>query len=110
MAMYELRNYITAEGKDIVALWLTRLHDRQARVAIDRRMNRMENGNFGDHRFCRDGIWELRIDIGPGYRVYYALDGQRVVLLLCGGDKHTQSTDITRACDYWKDWQRRLGL
>jgi putative addiction module killer protein len=107
--MYELRDYVTGDGKDIVALWLSQIRDGTARVAIGRRLNRIENGNFGDHRFCRDGIWELRIDTGPGYRVYYALDGQRVVLLLCGGDKRTQSADITRACEYWKDWQRRPG-
>jgi len=64
-------------------------------------------GNFGDHKFCRDGVWELRIDVGHGYRVYYAIAGIQVVLLLCGGDKRTQDTDIDRACEYWQDWQRR---
>jgi probable addiction module antidote protein len=53
-------------------------------------VTRIEQGNFGDHKFCRDGVWELRIDVGAGYRVYYAMAGQRVVLLLCGGDKRTQ--------------------
>ena len=52
-------------------------------------------------------MWELRIDVGPGYRVYYGLAGQRLVLLLCGGDKRTQDADIDRAVDYWQDWQRR---
>lgn len=64
-------------------------------------------GNFGNHKSCRDGVWELRIDVGPGYRVYYAVAGSQVVLLLCGGDKRTQSADITRACEYWQDWQMR---
>jgi putative addiction module killer protein len=62
----------------------------------------MEGGNFGDHKFCRDGVWEFRIDVGAGYRVYYALSGSTVILLLCGGDKATQSSDISRACEYWK--------
>lgn len=63
--------------------------------------------NFGDHKFCRDGVWELRIDQGAGYRVYYAMASGVVVLLLCGGDKGTQDADIERAVGYWKDWQRR---
>jgi putative addiction module killer protein len=70
-------------------------------------MNRIESGNFGDHNFCRDGVWELRIDVGPGYRVYYAVAGSQVVLLLCGGDKRTQDADTTRAWEYWRDWQGR---
>jgi putative addiction module killer protein len=53
-------------------------------------------------------VWELRIDVGPGYRVYYAIAGAQVVLLLCGGDKRTQDADIDRACEYWLDWQRRI--
>ncbi|WP_413817085.1 type II toxin-antitoxin system RelE/ParE family toxin [Pusillimonas sp.] len=55
-----------------------------------RRVARIELGNFGDHRFCRDGVWEPRIDAGPGYRVHYAHSGNCVVLLLCGGSKRTR--------------------
>jgi putative addiction module killer protein len=109
MAKYEVRDYVTSDGKDAVADWLNRLRDRSARVAIDRRLNRIEHGNFGDHKFCRDGVWELRVDVGPGFRVYYALAGQQVVLLLCGGDKRTQDADIVRACEYWNDWQKRTA-
>ena len=67
----------------------------------------MELENFGDHRFCRDGVWELRIDVGQGYRVYYAFAAAQVVLLLCAGDKRTQDGDIERAIEFWLDWQRR---
>ena len=67
----------------------------------------MESDNFGDHKFCRDGVWELWVDFGPGYRVYYSLAGTQVVLLLAGGDKRTQDADIKRACANWQDWQRR---
>ena len=105
--MHEIRHYITAEGKDIVLEWMQGLRDRAARIAIDRRINRLEFDNFGDHKFCRDGVWELRIDFGPGYRVYYALAGTRIILLLAGGDKRTQDADIDRACAMWRDWQRR---
>jgi putative addiction module killer protein len=106
--MYQIEHYLAAHGKwDLYIEWLGRLRNDQAKVSIIRRMARIEQGNFGDHKFCRDGVWELRIDIGPGYRVYYALSGQRLVLLLCGGEKSTQSMDIGRAVDYWHDWQRR---
>jgi len=105
--VHEIRHYLTPDGKDVVLDWLQSLRDTKARIAIDRRINRMESDNFGDHRFCRDGVWELRIDVGPGYRVYYALAGSQVVLLLAGGDKRTQDADIKRAAAYWQDWQGR---
>jgi putative addiction module killer protein len=72
-----------------------------------RRVNRLEQENFGDHKYLKDGVSELRIDVGPGYRIYYAIAGKQIVLLLCGGDKRTQNSDIDRACAYWKDWQER---
>jgi putative addiction module killer protein len=105
--VFEISHYLTPEGKDIFLEWQLSLRDTNARIAIDRRINRIELGNFGDHKFCRDGVWELRIGFGPGYRVYYAIAGSKVVLLLSGGDKGTQTTDINRACEEWKDWQRR---
>lgn len=106
--MYRIEHYLTADGqKDLYDDWLRRLRDLPAKVAVIRRVTRVEQGNLGDHKFCRDGVWELRIDVGPGYRVYYALEGQRLVLLLCGGVKRTQDADIARAVGYWNDWQRR---
>jgi putative addiction module killer protein len=107
--MLEIRHYLTPDGKDVYLDWLRTLRDMTARIAIDWRVNRIELGNFGDHRFCRDGVWELRIDAGPGYSADYAVAGMELVLLMCGGDKRTQSTDIDRACDYWQDWQRRTN-
>lgn len=108
MAMHTIEHYLTSEGqKDVYVDWLRRIRDTQAKVAVIRRIARVEHGNFGDCRFCRDGVWELRIDVGQGYRVYYGMAGARVVLLLCGGDKRTQSADIERAVDYWQDWKRR---
>ena len=105
--MYEVRHYITLSGQDLYLDWYRTIRDAKARIAIDRRLIRLELGNFGDHKPCRDGVWELRIDVGPGYRVYYALAGTKVVLLFCGGDKRTQPRDIDRACQCWQDWQRR---
>lgn len=106
--MYDIEHYLTPEdGADPYIAWLTRLRNNPVRARIIRRVSRMELGNFGDHRFCRDGVWELRIDFGPGYRLYYAIAGRRVVLLLCGGDKRAQAADIDKAVHYWKDWSRR---
>ena len=96
--MFEVRHYLTPDGKDVFLDWLRKLRDVTARIAVDRRVNRIELGNFGDHKFCRDGVWELRIDFGAGYRVYYAVADEEIVLLLCGGDKRTQDADIDRAC------------
>jgi putative addiction module killer protein len=107
--MVEIRHYITSDGKDVYLDWLRTPRDMTARIVMDRRVNRIELGNFGDHRFCRDGVWELRIDVGPGYRLYYAVAGKELVLLMYGGDKRTQSTDIDRACEYWQDWQMRAN-
>lgn len=107
--MYEVRHYLTADGKDVFLDWLRKLRDVAARIAVDRRVNRIELGNFGDHKFCRDGVWELRIDVGAGFRVYYAVADREIVLLLCGGDKRTQDADIDRACGYWQDWQKRAS-
>ncbi|MBN3724030.1 type II toxin-antitoxin system RelE/ParE family toxin [Burkholderia sp. Ac-20379] len=109
MAAYQIEHYLTAhDQKNLFIDWLSGLRDVRAKVAIIRRLARMEQGNFGDHRFCRDGVWELRIDAGPGYRLYYAVAGRRLVLLLCGGDKRSQNADIDRATGYWLDWQWRL--
>ena len=103
----QILHYLTAEGRDLFQDWLDRLRDMRARVAIQRRIDRLVLGNFGDHRFCRDGVWELRIDVGAGYRVYYTQAGGTMVLLLCGGDKRPQDADIARAVACWQDYQRR---
>ena len=100
-------HYLTADGRDLDQEWLDGLRDLKVRVAIDRRVERLVRGHLGDHRFCRDGVWELRIDCGPGYRVYYARAGQDILLLLCGGDKRNQDGDIQRAVNAWRDWQTR---
>lgn len=79
------------------AKWLGDLRDMTARLRIAARLRRMEHGNFGDVKSVGDGVRELRIDYGPGYRVYFTQHGQEIVILLCGGDKRTQAADIARA-------------
>ncbi|MDF1614837.1 type II toxin-antitoxin system RelE/ParE family toxin [Desulfurivibrio dismutans] len=105
--MLKIKHYLTVDGRDIFTEWLRKVKDTRAKAAIFRRVNRLELGNFGDHRPCRDGVWELKIDVGPGYRVYYAQAGKTVILLLSGGDKRSQTADITKACELWRDWQSR---
>lgn len=94
-----------SDGKDVFQDWLDGLRDVRARTSIARRVKRVEAGNFGEHRPCRDGVWELVINYGPGYRVYYSLVGEVVVLLLCAGDKRTQQSDIDRAIEYLKKFK-----
>jgi putative addiction module killer protein len=94
-------------GRDIFVEWFYALKDVAGRAAIKRRIDRVEDGNFGDHRFVGEGVWEIRIHIGPGYRVYYGEDGPKIVLLLCGGDKSTQQKDIRRAQEFWAAYGRR---
>jgi len=104
--MIEIRHCVTGDGRDTFADWRDEVKESKAKIAIDRRVYRLELGNFGDHKPSRKGVWELRIDVGPGYRVYYAQAGKTVVLLLCSGNKRSQDADIAQACEYWKDWQR----
>jgi putative addiction module killer protein len=85
--------------------WLDRLRDLQAVARIRARLTRIRAGNFGQVRALGDGVSELKIDHGPGYRVYYAMAGKTVVLLLIGGDKSTQKRDIETAKDYWREYQ-----
>jgi putative addiction module killer protein/probable addiction module antidote protein len=86
----EIRHYVSRAGKDVFDDWLTQLADARAQAKIASRINRLAAGNFGDCKALRKSLWELRIDWGPGYRVYYALIGRERALLLCGGDKRTQ--------------------
>jgi putative addiction module killer protein len=106
--MLEIRHYLTASGKNPFAEWLDSLKDARTEARIAARVARLAAGNFGDCKPLRDGVWELRIDWGPGYRVYYAMAGRTRVLLLGGGDKRKQSADVRRAVENWSDFQRRV--
>ena len=105
----EILRYVSRSGKDLVGTWLSTLGDARARARISARIGRFEAGNFGDCRNVGNGVWELRIDWGPGYRVYYALVGTDVVLLLCGGDKRKQDADIRRAVECLIDYKKRTS-
>ena len=103
----ELRYYQTADRGLPFPEWLAGLRDREARSRIRIRLARLRAGNLGDCEPVGEGVLELRIDWGPGYRVYFARVGNVIVLLLCGGDKRTQNKDIERAKDYFRDYKSR---
>jgi putative addiction module killer protein len=103
----ELRRYLTASGTDVLGEWLAGLRDIRTKAKIIARLDRLSAGNFGDCKALRGGLFELRINWGPGYRVYYALVDRVCVLLLCGGDKRKPSSDIKRALEYLKDYRER---
>jgi putative addiction module killer protein len=102
----QIQNYLTADGRSPFAEWLDALRDRRAIDKIEKRLRRVESGNLGDYRFVGEGVCELRINYGPGYRVYFGQVGSTIVLLLCGGDKSTQEQDIQKAREYWRDYER----
>ena len=104
---YDIEYFITGTGKKPFKDWLEGLKDVAGRAKIRIRLDRARLGNLGDNRSVGEGVRELRIDYGPGYRVYFALDGARIILLLLGGDKSSQERDIAQAKEYWRDHQRR---
>ena len=100
-----LRNYVTADGRTPFEDWISKLRDQRAKARIFVRIDRVRLGNFGDCRSVGGGVYELRVDYGPGYRVYFGILGTAAVLLLCGGDKRTQSRDLENARRYWKEFK-----
>jgi putative addiction module killer protein len=105
----QLRYYQTSAGEQPFVAWLQGLGDRQARTRIEARLARIAVGNLGDVGPVGDGVLELKIDWGPGYRVYFSQVGKVIVLLLCGGDKRTQQKDIKRAKAYFEDYKARTA-
>lgn len=105
----ELGHYVTPRGRDPFQEWLDSLQDLAGRLAILRRLDRLRGEHFGDCRYCRDGVWELRIAFGPGYRVYYSREGLALLLLLHGGSKRTQARDMDVAVQRWRDYRERSG-
>lgn len=103
----EIRRYIKPNGTVPFGEWFTALRDVNAKIKIDKRLQRVHDGNLGDCRSVGAGVSELRIDCGPGYRIYFGQAGTTIVLILCGGDKSTQDQDIVTAKEYWRDYERR---
>jgi putative addiction module killer protein len=103
----EIRRYVTSRGREVFGEWLAKVKDARTQAKIAIRIDRVAAGNFGDCKPLRGGVCELRIDWGPGYRVYYAMIGKTCLLLLAGGDKSEQSSDIEQALVYWNDYKDR---
>lgn len=108
--MYKIDHYLLENGTDPFCEWLAELKDIKARAKINVKIDRLSMGNFSSSKPLGEGISELKIDYGPGYRVYYGQSGNFVILLLCGGDKGTQKKDIEIAKEYWIDFKRRSAL
>lgn len=104
---FKVFDYLTDDERDPFKEWISNLQDRQARSRILLRIQRMAAGNFGDCKPIDEGVWELRIDHGAGYRVYYARVGEKLIIILAGGDKRRQQADINTALEYWKNWKRK---
>lgn len=105
--MNDLLRYQQEDGREPLTEWLNALRDKAAQARIRIRLRNLQAGNFGDVEPVGDGVSELRIHIGAGYRVYCARYGKELVILLCGGDKSSQATDIKRAKLLWQEWKIR---
>ena len=103
----ELLRYRRVDGKEPFTEWLDGLRDKAASARIRIRLRRIEAGNLRDCEPVGEGVSELRIHVGAGYRVYFGRYGQKVILLLCGGDKSSQSSDIRTAKALWAEWKQR---
>lgn len=102
--------YEDAKGDEPFTDWLNKLRDPTTRRRILKRLFRVEQGNYGDHKSVGDGVYELRFFFGSGYRVYFGEDGDTIVVLLTGGDKSSQNKDIQTAKDYWEDYQNDTSI
>lgn len=99
--------YQQGSGRSPFRDWRAGITDGNLKGAVDARIARLRSGNFGDSKSVGSGVLESRIDFGPGYRIYYGMDGHDVILL-AAGDKSTQSTDIQLARSFWEDYKRRM--
>ncbi len=105
--MIELFRYQRDDGFEPFTEWLDALRDKVAQARIRVRLRQVQAGNLGDCEPVGEGVIELRIHIGAGYRVYCGRHGKAIVILLCGGDKGSQTADIRRAKELWSEWKRR---
>ncbi len=104
---YKLKIYETSTGKCPFDKWFNDLTDQKAQALIDLRLERIKRGNFGNCESVGNAVCELKIDFGPGYRVYFGKLGLQIILLLCAGDKKSQQKDIEKAKKYFQDFKER---
>ncbi len=106
---YTVKIYQTSTGKSPFNEWLLDLSDRKAKAAIHLRIERLRTGLFGDCKVLGAGIFELKLDIGPGYRVYFSKTGTTIILILSAGSKKNQQKDISLSKKYFEDYKVRIG-
>jgi putative addiction module killer protein len=107
--MFEIRYYVASSGRQPFAKWFAEL-DPTARAKVAGAIVRMEQGNFSNVKSVGEGVFEYRIDFGPGYRVYFGRGSDMLVILLNGGTKRRQQHDIETAKEYWRDYKQTLRL
>ena len=100
----EILIFEDSSGKKPFIEWIEKL-DKKTQARIEQRILRLELGNYGDYKTLKNGISELRFKFGSGYRVYFAEDGDKIVILISGGDKSTQAKDIKKAIEYWQEYK-----
>jgi len=105
--VFDLIVYEQGQGQRPYNKWFDSVRDKRMQSRIITRLGQVQAGNFGDCKSVGDRVVELRIDAGPGYRIYCGRSGATIVVLLCGGDKSSQDKDIERAKRFWVDWKRR---
>ncbi len=106
---YEITIYATENGSEPFREWLDSLKDFDTQALVFQRLQRIKLGNFGDCKPIDEGLWEFRIHHKSGIRIYYARVGQRLILIIGGGDKRSQQRDITKATKYLEDYRRRVS-
>jgi putative addiction module killer protein len=105
----QILNYQTPDGTQPFQAWFDGLRDAAAQGIALARLERVKAGNLGNCKSVGHGVMELKIDFGPGYRIYFGQDGSTLVILLCGGDKASQTRDVNDAQEYWADYEQRKG-
>lgn len=103
--MYEVKHVLSANGVDIYQMWLDTIRDTRSKARITTRIDRASLGHLGDTEPVGDGVFEMKLDFGPGYRIYYAIQGRKVVFLLGGGSKDRQQNDIDQAKALWNSFK-----
>ncbi len=103
---YLIEIYKDKNNKKPFIEWVESIKDIVIKAKIKNRVRRIELGNFGDCKLIKNGIHELRLHFGPGYRVYFGKTSKIIILLLCGGSKNTQTKDIKKALKYWNDFKK----
>jgi putative addiction module killer protein len=103
----QVETYVTHDGKDIFQRWLNGLTDQRARALIDKTVAKVRLGNLGQHKSVGEGVQEIVLNYGPGYRIYFGEHGTTLVILLFGSTKKRQEEAIELAKRYWRDWKER---